>query len=64
VSNCEGERRIIEIDDALDTACHGKTVAPVERMLNLHKQLAEAKLPQARTVLQRQIDATGRPAVG
>lgn len=35
-------------------------VALVERMLGLHRQLAEAKLPQARTILQRQIDATGR----
>jgi hypothetical protein len=31
-----------------------------ERMLDLHKQLHDAKLPQAQTLLQRQIDATDR----
>ena len=32
--------------------------SPVERMLELHRQLAGAKTPQAKTVLQRQIEAT------
>ena len=31
-----------------------------ERMLDLHKQLAEAKIPQAQTILKRQIEATDR----
>ncbi|MCH8020398.1 hypothetical protein IH785_11100 [candidate division KSB1 bacterium] len=35
-------------------------VTLVERMLALHKQLAGAKTPQAKTVLQRQIEATDR----
>ena len=30
----------------------------VQRMLSLHKQLAEAKTPTAKTMLQRQIEAT------
>jgi len=32
----------------------------VERMLDLHKQLAEARMPQAQTLLKRQIEATDR----
>ena len=33
-------------------------VALVERRLELHKQLAAAKTPTAKTMLQRQIEAT------
>jgi len=32
----------------------------VERMLDLHKQLAAAKTPHEKDVIQRQIDATDR----
>ena len=32
----------------------------VERMLDLHKQLAETRMPQAQTLLKRQIEATDR----
>ena len=32
----------------------------VDRMLDLHQQLAEAKTPQTKTVLQRQIETTDR----
>ena len=32
----------------------------MERMLELHQQLAEAKTPTAKTMLQRQIEATDR----
>jgi hypothetical protein len=32
----------------------------VERMLGLNKQLAKAKAPQTKTVLQRQIETTDR----
>ena len=39
-------------------ARHHKMVELVERMLELHKQLAAAKTEYARTNLQRQIDAT------
>jgi hypothetical protein len=32
----------------------------VEKMLDLHQQLAAAKMPQAKTMLQRQVEATDR----
>jgi hypothetical protein len=32
----------------------------VERMLDLHQQLTAAQIPQTRTVLQRQLEATDR----
>ena len=32
----------------------------VEHMLSLHQKIAEAKSPQTKTVLQRQIEATDR----
>jgi hypothetical protein len=35
-------------------------VSLVERMLDLHKRLAQAKSPDDKTRLQRQIDATDR----
>ena len=35
-------------------------VGLVKRLLDLNKQLAEAKVPQAKTVLQRQIEAADR----
>ena len=35
-------------------------VKMVEHMLSLHKKMAKAKSPQAKTVLQRQIEATNR----
>ena len=37
---------------------HDRMVSLVERMLALHKQLAEAKTAHAKTNIQRQIDAT------
>ena len=50
----------IEFIDPADVARHDRMVALVERMLALHRQLAAAKTPTAKTVLQRQIDATDR----
>jgi len=41
-------------------ARHDRMVALVERMLDLHRQLADAKTPDAETMLQRQIAATDR----
>ena len=35
-------------------------VGLVERMLALHEQLADAKINQEKTILQRQLDATDR----
>ena len=48
----------INFSDPTDKARHDKTVGLVEQMLSLHKQLAEAKTPDERTRIQRQIDAT------
>ena len=44
----------------MDKARHDKMVELVQQMLDLHKQLADARVPQAQTLLQRQIDATDR----
>ena len=52
--------RTIDFDDPADVARHDQMVMLVERMLGLHKQLAEAKTPTAKTMLQRQIEATDR----
>ena len=52
--------RTIDFDDPADVARHDRMVALVERMLDLHRQLAEAKTPTAGTALRRQIDATDR----
>jgi uncharacterized coiled-coil protein SlyX len=43
-----------------DKARHDHMAELVERMLDLNKQLAEAKIPQTKAVLQRQIEATDR----
>ncbi len=43
------------MEDPTDKARHDQMVTLIESMLELHKQLAEAK-----TVLQRQIEATDR----
>ncbi len=52
--------RPIDFSNSTDIASHDQILALVERMLDLHKQLAAAKTPQAKTVLQRQIDATDK----
>jgi len=48
----------VDFSNPTEKARHDHMVALVEKMLNLHKEVAEAKLPQAKTVLQRQIEAT------
>ena len=50
--------RTIDFDDSSDVARHDRMVSLVERMLDLHKRLAEARTPNDKTLLQRQIDAT------
>ncbi|MBM3242060.1 restriction endonuclease subunit M [Candidatus Poribacteria bacterium] len=50
--------RTIDFADPTDKSRHDQIVALVERILDLHKQLAEAKVPQTKTVLQRQIEVT------
>jgi hypothetical protein len=50
--------RTIDFKDPEDKDRHDRMVSLVERMLELHKQLAVAKTDHAKTNLQRQIDAT------
>ncbi|MFC2029663.1 Eco57I restriction-modification methylase domain-containing protein, partial [Chloroflexota bacterium] len=50
----------IDFDDATDAARHDGLVALVEQMLDLHGRLAAASIPDDRTQIQRQIDATDR----
>jgi hypothetical protein len=52
--------RVIDAAKAADKARHDRMVQLVEHMLALHKQLAAAKAPHDKTVLQAQIDATDR----
>jgi len=52
--------RTIDFSDPTDKARHDRMVELVEQMLELNKQLAEAKEPQSKTVLQRQIATTDR----
>jgi len=50
----------IDFDNSTEKARHDQMLELVERMVTLNKQLAEAKVPQIQTVLQRQIEATDR----
>jgi hypothetical protein len=52
--------RTIDFTSPADVARHDQVVTLVERMLELHRKLAAEQVPHARTVLQRQIDATDR----
>jgi Type I restriction-modification system methyltransferase subunit len=52
--------RAIDFSDHADKARHYRVVELVERMLDLNRRLAEAKEPQTKTVLQRQIETTDR----
>jgi len=52
--------RTIDFGEANDKACYDRMVNLVQQILELNKQFAEAKLPQAKTVIQRQIDTTDR----
>jgi hypothetical protein len=50
--------RKIDFDNSDDVAKHDKMVSLVEQMLDLHKKLVAAKLPNEKIQLQRQIDNT------
>jgi hypothetical protein len=50
--------RTIDFDNPDDVAKHDKMVKLVERMLDLHKNLAAARIPDEKTRIQRQISAT------
>ncbi len=50
----------LDFDKPTDSAHHDKIIQLVEKMLDWHKQLAAANVPQTKTVLTRQIDATDK----
>jgi len=50
--------RTINFSDPTDKARHDRMVEFVERMLSLHKRLADAKVPHEKAVTQQQIDVT------
>lgn len=52
--------RPINFSDPADKARHDRMVGLVDQMLSLHKQLAEARLDDQKTAIQRQIDFTDR----
>jgi type I restriction-modification system DNA methylase subunit len=52
--------RTIDLENPVDKSFHDRMVELVERMLDLNRQLVEAKEPQTKTVLQRQIETTDR----
>jgi len=51
---------LIDTSNPQDVARHDRMVSLVERMLDLHKQLSEARTPQEQTALQRRIEATDK----
>jgi hypothetical protein len=50
--------RAIDFSSSDDKARHDKMVESVERMLSLQKELSAARIPDEKTRIQRQIDAT------
>jgi hypothetical protein len=52
--------RAINFSDAADIARHGRMVALVERMLELHRKLAAASVPADKDLYRRQIESTDR----
>jgi len=52
--------RTIDFSDTADKHRHDNMVALVERMLTLHKQLADVKTDHEKTLIERQIEATDR----
>jgi hypothetical protein len=52
--------RTIDFADPADVARHDRMVALVERMLDLHRRLAAAKLAHEKRLLQQQIDVTDK----
>jgi hypothetical protein len=51
---------LISISDSINQKRHDKIIQLVDQMLNLNKQLAEAKTDHEKTLIQRQIDATDK----
>lgn len=52
--------RDIDFENSEDKGKHDNIVEMVAHMLSLHQKVTEAKSPQTKTVLQRQIEATDR----
>jgi hypothetical protein len=52
--------RLIDPASPADVQRHDRLVALVEQMLALHRQLAAARMPQEKELLQRQVSATDR----
>jgi uncharacterized protein with gpF-like domain len=52
--------RIIDFKNSDDKADHEQMVNFVNQMLGLNKKLSEAKTPQAKEILQRQIETTDK----
>jgi len=52
--------RAIDFGNSADKAMHDKMVKLVDRMLDLHKRLAKAKVPTDKTRIQRQINTTDK----
>lgn len=52
--------RTINFNQAAEKSKHDQMVSLVEKMLALHKSLAEAKTPQEKELLQRQITSTDK----
>jgi hypothetical protein len=50
----------IDLSNSADKSRPDRMVQLVEQMLDLHKQLPEAKISHEQTLIQRQIDATDR----
>jgi len=50
--------RVIDFNNPDEKAMHDKIVKLVDRMLDLHRQLAAAKIPDEKTQIQSQISAT------
>ena len=50
--------RTINFDDPKEKNTHDRLVKLVEQMLELHKRLKDARTPDEKVRLQRQIDAT------
>jgi len=53
--------RTINFDDPAAVARHDQIISLVDRMLDLNKKLAEARTPQIKEMLRRQIESTDRP---
>ena len=53
-----------DLSSIVDKARHDRMVELVERMLALHKRLAEARVPHDKTIIQQQIHVTDKQIDG